>query len=178
MEHDHEINGGHFYGIFNMVQQLNLVSNVKPQGGEDYNCIYTVQPIITLDAHLFEASNMVVTYSSSEKLTTSLIEYWCDQILVPSLGQRKKFLLISDCWRGQTDEKGLYDHISGCKRLELSIKTTAQMQPLDLFQQANGSNSSSSTSSITVRCWMNLILTLSRANFGWPIAGDSDNAVR
>ena len=84
-------------------------------------------------SHLFKASNVVVTCSSSGKLTTSLVEYWRDHVLLPSLGQRKKFLLISDCWGGQADGKGLYDHISGCTRLEVPKKTTDQIQPLDVF---------------------------------------------
>jgi hypothetical protein len=117
---------------------------------------YTVQPTITLDghvlsplylclkepkghmsenirSHLFKTSNVVVTCSSSGKLTTSLVEYWRDHVLLPSLGQRKKFLLISDCWGGQADGKGLYDHIPGCTRLEIPKKTTASIQPLDVF---------------------------------------------
>jgi hypothetical protein len=108
---------------------------------------YTVQPTIALDGHLFsplylcwkepkvhmsenirshifKASNVVITCSSSGKLTTSLVEYWRDHVLLPSLGHRKKFLLISDCWGGQTYGKGLYDHIPGCTRLEIPKKTT------------------------------------------------------
>lgn len=117
---------------------------------------YTVQPTIALDgellspvylclkepkgrmsenirSHLFKASNVIVTCSSSGKLTTSLVEYWRDKVLLPSLGQRKKFLLISDCWGGQTDGKNLYNHIPGCTRLEIPKKTTAKIQPLDVF---------------------------------------------
>lgn len=81
---------------------------------------YTIQPTITLDgqllsplylclkepkghmsenirSHLFKASNVVITCSSSGKLTTFSVEYWRDHVLLPSLDQRKKFLLISDC---------------------------------------------------------------------------------
>ncbi|CAF1080655.1 unnamed protein product [Adineta ricciae] len=117
---------------------------------------YTVQPAITLDgnllspiylclkeptgrisenirSHLFKTSNVIVTCSSSGKLTTSLVEYWRDQVLLPSIGQRKQFLLISDCWGGQTYGKGLYDHIPGCTRLEIPRSTTSQIQPLDVF---------------------------------------------
>lgn len=84
---------------------------------------YTIQPTTSLDghlpsslylclkehkgymsenirSHLFKASNVVITCSSSGKPTTSLVEYWRDHVLLPSLGQRKKFLLISDCWGG------------------------------------------------------------------------------
>ncbi len=117
---------------------------------------YTVQPTITLDghllsplylclkeakghmsenirSHLFKASNVVTTCSSSGKPTTSLVEYWRDYVLLPSVGERKKFLLISDCWGGQTYGKGLYDHIPGCTRLEIPKKTTDQIHPLDVF---------------------------------------------
>jgi hypothetical protein len=117
---------------------------------------YTVQPTITLDgqllspiylclkepkrsmsenirSHLFKASNVVVTCSSSGKLTTFLVENWRDHVLLPSLGQRKKFLLISDCWGGQADGKGLYDDIPGCTRVEIPKKTMDQIQPLDVF---------------------------------------------
>ncbi|CAF1461217.1 unnamed protein product [Adineta ricciae] len=117
---------------------------------------YTAQPTITLDGYLlsplylclkeptgrlsdnirlrlFKASNVVITCSSSGKLTTSLVEYWRDHVLLPSLGKHQKFLLISDCWPGQTDGKGLYDHIPGCTRLEIPKKTTDQIQPLDVF---------------------------------------------
>ena len=84
-------------------------------------------------SHLFKVSNVVITCSSSGKLTTSLVEYWRDHVLLPSLGHHKKFLLISDCWGGQTYGKGLYDHIPGCTRLEIPKKRTDQIQPLDVF---------------------------------------------
>ena len=117
---------------------------------------YTVQPTITLDGHLlsplflclqepkgpmsgnirtnlFKATNVVVTCSSSGKLTTSLVEYWRDNALLPSVGDRKKFLLLSDCWGGQASGKGLYEQIPGCTRLEIPKKTTSMIQPLDVF---------------------------------------------
>ena len=117
---------------------------------------YIVQPTITLDGYflspldlclkepsgrlsdnirscLFKASNVVITCSSPGKLTTSSVEYWRDIVLLPSLGKHKKFLLISDCWGGQTYGKRLYDHISGCTRLEIPKETTDQIQPLDVF---------------------------------------------
>ncbi|CAF1673171.1 unnamed protein product, partial [Adineta ricciae] len=74
---------------------------------------YTVQPTITLDGQLLsplylclKEPNGLITCSSSGKLSTSLVEYWRDNVLLPSLGKRKKFLLISDCWGGQTYGKG------------------------------------------------------------------------
>jgi hypothetical protein len=117
---------------------------------------YTVQPTIALDghllsplylclkepkghmsenirSHLFKASNVVIICSSSGKLTTSLVEHWRDHVLLPSLEKHQKFLLISDCWGGQTYGKGFYHHIPGCTRLEIPKKTTDQNQPLDVF---------------------------------------------
>jgi hypothetical protein len=117
---------------------------------------YTAQPTITLDghllsplnlclkkptghlsdnirSHLLKASNVVITCSSSGKLTTSLAEYWRDHVLLPSLRECNEFLLISDCWGGQTYGKELYDHIPGCTRLEIPKETTDQIQPLDVF---------------------------------------------
>ena len=117
---------------------------------------YTVQPTIVFDGyllsplylglkeskghlsenirwHLFKESNVVITCSSSGKLTTSLVEYWRDHVFLPSLGKHEKLLLISDCWGGQTDVKGLCDRIPGCIRLEIPKKTTDQIQPLDVF---------------------------------------------
>lgn len=87
----------------------------------------------SIRSHLFKTSYVVITCSSSEKLTTSLVECWGDHVLLPSLGKRKKFLLISGCWGGQTDGKGLYDHIPACTRLEIPKKTTHQIQPLNVF---------------------------------------------
>lgn len=117
---------------------------------------YTAQPTIALDghvlsplylclkeptgrmsdnirSHLFKTSNVVITCSISGKLTTSLVEYWRDHVLLPSLGKHQKFLLISDCWGGQTYGKGLYDHIRGRTRREIPKKTTDRIQPLDVF---------------------------------------------
>ncbi|CAF1651158.1 unnamed protein product [Adineta ricciae] len=117
---------------------------------------YTVQPTITLDGHLlsplylslkepkghmsenirlhlFKASNVVITCSSSGKLTTSMVEYWRDHVLLSSLEKHQKFLFISDCWGEQTDGKGLCDHIPECIRLEIPKKTTDQLQPLGVF---------------------------------------------
>ncbi|CAF1459829.1 unnamed protein product [Rotaria sordida] len=81
--------------------------------------------------NLFNASNVVVTCSASGKLTTSLVSYWVDKILRPSLSG--KTLLISDCWNGQGDNKGLYDGIKGLFRIEIPAKTTSYRQPLDVY---------------------------------------------
>ena len=48
--------------------------------------------------NLFEPKNVVITCSSSGKLTSSLVKYWRDKVLVPSIG--KKTLLLSDSWSG------------------------------------------------------------------------------
>ena len=84
---------------------------------------YTVQPMISLSgkivgpiylclkepkgrisdnikAHLYKAENVVVTCSASGKLTTSLVEYWHDHVLLPSISLSSKSLLLSDGWSG------------------------------------------------------------------------------
>ncbi|CAF4688023.1 unnamed protein product, partial [Rotaria sp. Silwood2] len=79
---------------------------------------------------LFPASNVVVTCSSSGKLTTSLVEYWRDHVLRKSVPSQ--FLLLSDYWPGQRDAD-IYSAIRGCKRLEIPAHTTSRIQPLDVF---------------------------------------------
>ena len=79
---------------------------------------------------LFQASNVTVTCSKSGKLTSSLVEYWIQNVLKPAVGNEKVLLLL-DVWGGQTDQK-LY---STMKHLRLEIipkKTTSMIQPLDL----------------------------------------------
>ena len=97
---------------------------------------YTVQPTISLDGklvglmflclqepndrmgdivkrNLFEPKNVVITCSSSGKLTSSLVKYWRAKVLVPSIG--KKALLLSDSWSGQNDES-IYHDIKSIKK--------------------------------------------------------------
>ena len=54
-------------------------------------------------ANLFEPANVVITCSPSGMLTSSLVLYWRDRCLVPSI--RTKALLLSDSWSGQNDAK-------------------------------------------------------------------------
>ncbi|CAF1370406.1 unnamed protein product [Adineta ricciae] len=116
---------------------------------------YTVQPTITLSGKIFgpvyiclkevngrmsdnikanlpQLKNVVVTCSASGKLTTSLVEYWRKECLIPSLTSQS-VLLLSDSWPGQTSGKGIYESIKGLKRLEIPWKTTSTIQPLDVF---------------------------------------------
>jgi len=111
---------------------------------------YTIQPVISMSGrqigplflclkeasghlsdnilkNLFTASNVAVTYSKSGKLTTSLVQYWIDNVLKPTIGN-KKCLLLSDYWSGQRDET-LYADLKYLKRLEIPNKTTAMIQP-------------------------------------------------
>ena len=118
---------------------------------------YTLQPIISLAGELvgpmylcldemngrmgevvktplFKPNNVVVTCLSSGKLTSSLVTYWRDNCLLPSIPS--KCLLLSDSWSAQSDPK-LYDK-SMCDgkdivRLEIPSKTTSDLQPLDTF---------------------------------------------
>jgi len=115
---------------------------------------YTIQPIISLSGHqigplflclkennghmsdnvkrnLFKADNVVITCSQSGKLTTSLVEYWVQNVLIPTLDDRKS-LLLSDCWGGQRDIK-LYESLKNLTRLEIPKKTTSMIQPCDVY---------------------------------------------
>ncbi|CAF3472540.1 unnamed protein product [Rotaria sp. Silwood1] len=118
---------------------------------------YTIQPTISLDGrvigpmflclqetngrmgdivkrHLFEPKNVVITCSSSGKLTNSLVRYWRDKVLVPSIG--KKTLLLSDSWTGQNDNSIYQDLKSVGKavhRIQIPPKTTSDIQPLDKY---------------------------------------------
>jgi hypothetical protein len=116
---------------------------------------YTVQPMISMSgkivgpvylclkeingqmsdnirANLPKVKNVIVSCSASGKLTTSLVKYWRDKCLLPSLSSHKA-LLISDSWSGQADRKDIYEPIRGLKRLEIPWKTTSIIQPLDVF---------------------------------------------
>ena len=86
--------------------------------------------LLDIKAKLFAASNVVVTCSSSGKLTGSLVEYWRDHVLRPFAPS--KCLLISDYWLGQRDLK-IYSAVQGCKRLEIPAHTTSRIQPLDVY---------------------------------------------
>ncbi len=80
--------------------------------------------------NLFQALNVTVTCSKSGKLSSSLVEYWIQKVLEPTV-DNEKVLLLLDIWGGQTD-KQLY---SKMKYLRLEIipkKTTAMIQPLDI----------------------------------------------
>ncbi|CAF4733169.1 unnamed protein product [Rotaria sp. Silwood1] len=81
---------------------------------------------------LFKASNIVVSCSTSGKLTTVLVKFWRDNVLLPSISSHRT-LLIFDCWSGQGNTTGIYDNIKNLHRLEIPKHTTAQIQPLDLF---------------------------------------------
>ncbi len=118
---------------------------------------YTLQPSISLDGkvigpillclqevngrmgeivkkNLFKPTNVVITCSSSGKLTSSLVAYWRDKRLLPYIG--KKCLLLSDSWGGQKDLK-LYEkkacHDKEVIRLEIPKRTTNELQPMDCF---------------------------------------------
>ncbi|CAF0938809.1 unnamed protein product [Adineta ricciae] len=84
---------------------------------------YTVRPKITMSSKIFDLvyiclkevngrmgdnikgnlpqlKNVVVTCSASSKLTISLVEYWRNECLIPSLTSQP-VLLLSDSWPGQ-----------------------------------------------------------------------------
>jgi hypothetical protein len=93
--------------------------------GPIYLCLkeITGQMRDNIRANLPKVKNVVVSYSASGKLTTSLVKYWRDKCLLPSPSSHKA-LLISDSWSGQADHKDIYDPIRGLKRLEISWKMT------------------------------------------------------
>ena len=86
-----------------------------------------------IKAHLYKADNLVVTRSAPGKLTTSLVEYRRDHVLLPSISLSSRSLLLSDSLSGQNDVKGIYKKIIGLYRLEIPPKTTPKIQPLDVF---------------------------------------------
>jgi len=82
--------------------------------------------------NLFHANNVVASCSSSGKLNTSLVQYWINNCLSPSLSHSRT-LLLSDSWNGQSEKHGFYNEIRGLKRLQIPFKTTLKIQPLDVF---------------------------------------------
>ena len=74
----------------------------------------------------YAASKVLVTCSSSGKLTGSLVDHVL-RLFAPS-----KCLQISDYWPGPRDLK-IYFAVPGCKRLEISAHTTLRIQPLNVY---------------------------------------------
>ena len=83
---------------------------------------------------LLKPSNVVITCSASGKLTSSLVAYWRDNCLLPSVGD--KCLLLSDKWSAQNNIS-LYDKSNGqnkhITRNQIPQKTTSDLQPLDVY---------------------------------------------
>lgn len=84
---------------------------------------------------LFLAPNVTITCSKSGKLTTSLYEYYVDNILVKNMSS--DFLLTIDSWPGQTDPS-IYEKRFGkdtgrpsCEVKIIPEKCTSICQPLD-----------------------------------------------
>ena len=80
--------------------------------------------------NLFQASNVVVTCSKSGKLSSSLVKYWTENVLKPTVGDEKVLLLL-DTWGGHTD-KQLYSKMKNIRLEFIPKKTTAMIQPLDI----------------------------------------------
>jgi hypothetical protein len=85
-----------------------------------------------IKVHLFKPDNVVFTCSISGKLTASLVEYWRDRVLAPSLSKNSKYLLLSDSWSTQAAKK-LYESLKNVERLAIPPKTTSLIQPLDVY---------------------------------------------
>ena len=97
--------------------------------GPIYLCLKEVNGRMSenIKSNLPRVENVVVTCSTSGKLTTSLVEYWRDNCLMPSLSSQKT-LLLSDSWSGQAGGKDIYESVKGLKRLEIPWKTTSKIQ--------------------------------------------------
>ena len=80
---------------------------------------------------LLKPKNVVLTCSKSGKLTTSLVEYWRDEVLKKCVGNQS-YLLISDSWGAQGADE-IYKKLPNLRRLEIPKKTTAMIQPLDVY---------------------------------------------
>ena len=85
----------------------------------------------TVKKNLFAPSNIVLTCSKSGKLTSSLIEYWRDNVLAPVI-KNKDYLLILDSWSAQRAVT-VYKDFPNVKRFEIPKKTTGMIQPLDVY---------------------------------------------
>ena len=118
---------------------------------------YTIQPIISLDEkligsmylclqepkghmgdvvkrHLFQSKNVVITCFSTGKLTSSLVTYWKDNVLAPSIDSKN--LLLFDSWSNQNDDNMYGDLKSIGKtvhRIQIPLKTTSDIQSLDKY---------------------------------------------
>ena len=79
---------------------------------------------------MLKPKNVVITCSKAGKLTTSLVYYWRDNILVPNVSTKSLFL--SDAWPRQRDEE-IYTNVPGCKFLAIPKITTDRIQPLDVL---------------------------------------------
>lgn len=121
--------------------EKNTVAAVRSTNATTHS--YTIQPIISLSGHIVgpvfvclkevdgrmsdnikrnlpKFDNVIVTCSASGKLTSSLVQYWLDNCLAPSISG--KTLLLSDSWSGQSEKRNEYDSISGLKRLQTPKK--------------------------------------------------------
>jgi len=90
--------------------------------------------------NLFKADNVVVTCSASRKLTTSLVQYWSENVLVPPIASSSRILLLSDSWSGQANEKGIHENVKGWKRMEIQPKTKEKFNLL-MFSSSTSTRS-------------------------------------
>ncbi|CAF1380908.1 unnamed protein product [Didymodactylos carnosus] len=84
--------------------------------------------------NLFEPKNVVITCSSSGKVTTSLVDYWRYHCFLPLVDT--KCLLLSDSYPGQCHAETYEPKNCGGKqvtRLQIPQNTTDQLQLLDCY---------------------------------------------
>ena len=84
-------------------------------------------------SNLFCAPNVILVSSKSGKLTKYLVKQYCSEALLPFMDD--SFVLLYDSWSGQVDNS-LYEEVlpeDSCLRLQIPPKTTATIQPCDVF---------------------------------------------
>ena len=84
--------------------------------------------------NLFESKNVITTCSSSGRLTSSLVKFRRDKVLVPSIGE--KVLLLSDSWSHQNDESVYHDRKSikkDIRLIQILPRTISAIQSLDKY---------------------------------------------
>ena len=82
----------------------------------------------------FKHTNLVVTCSSSGKLTSSLFKYWVDEALHPVVGD--SCMLLLDSWTSQQNDDNFAKFSltdKSCNRFKIPEKTTSTTQPLDVY---------------------------------------------
>ncbi|CAL8099670.1 unnamed protein product [Orchesella dallaii] len=81
----------------------------------------------TVKKKLFAAPNVTITCSSSGKLTTSLYEYFLDNVILTNV--REYFLYIIDSWAGQTNVTSYNDRFDSEDSVSCNLKLIPKSVP-------------------------------------------------